>query len=184
MAEHTNRNIWYSGHLPSPRRARLTYVQAVKLLLENGWPRNEEVLTTAAAVMAAESGRDPHAYLAYVDLGVDRDSKQGLALRAKIDALPDSITLTSFRHKVKELGAEVVRSDNGLFQIGRPPYEDMTIEELMTPDKNVRKALSLYKDRGFRPWAAYTTPRVEGQEPPCTAFQGAARLAVQKVLAG
>ena len=187
MAGHPNPNYYLSDHYPGPRTKRLTYIQAARLLIQAGWPKDEEILTTAVAVMNAESARDPRAYLAYVDLKVDRNSRRGLKRRAQIDALSPTMTLTTFRHAVRKIGLfrhpEVVRSDNGLFQIGRPPYTQLTVEELMDPYENARFALKLYNDRGFRPWAAYTTPRGDDPDPPYMRFMPYAREAVRGVLA-
>ena len=94
-----NQHIYLSDHYPTKAGKRLSYAAVGRLLVENGWPRDLKTLTTAIAVVTAESSRDPKGYLAYVDLGVDRNSAKGLAMRKKIDALPASTTLTTFRKR-------------------------------------------------------------------------------------
>ena len=53
----------------------------------------------------------------------------------------------------------------------------------MTPELNVQKALKLYKQRGWQPWAAYTTPRGDEAEAPYRRFLGDAEKAAKTVLA-
>lgn len=180
-----NPRIYYTDHYPTPRGRRLSYVNAGLALLEAGWPRKRELLVTALAVMNAESARDPLAYLAYVDLGVDRHSELGLERRAKIDAFDrkhPGMTLTTYRYAIRALTlgkCKVVRADVGLFQIGWPTHNEK-VGDLTKPAFNCRRALKVYRDNGntFRPWAAYTTARPGYSEPPYRWYLDAAREAV------
>lgn len=176
-------NIYLSDRYPTPKKNRYSNPEIVVLLVENGWPRKRETLITATAVVNAESARDTRAYLAYCDLRVDRHSDLGLAKRARIDAIPQRTTLTTFRAEIRKIGCELARADCGLFQIGRPPEQDLTYAELMNPVLNVKKALRIYQSRGWKPWASYTTPREAGQEAPYRWFLDDAAEAVDAALA-
>jgi hypothetical protein len=190
MAGHPDPNIYMTDNYPSQRRDRLTYEETVIALIIAGWPKDKKTLTTAAAVIAAESARDPRAYLAYIDLGVDRHSDEGMRRRAKIDKLGHTMSLTSYRHKVEELGMKVVRADCGLFQVaktfdwGEKLTPDITVTELMKADVNLRRGLHMWKNRGWQPWAAYTTAREGEDEPPYQRFMPYAESAVNQVLNG
>jgi len=183
MAGSPNPNIYLSDHYPTPPHARVTNVQLGSILLDVGWPKDREVLATAIAVVNAESLRDHRGYLAYCDLKVDRHSGKGLALRAEIDRWPKTITLTTFRHRLRGIGCELHRADIGLFQIGRPPHV-ATIADLTDKEFNCRLAWKIYVNNGrtFRPWAAYSTPRKEGEEPPYTWYMDDATAAVKIIL--
>lgn len=60
------------GQWPTPRFDRLTYGRLAELLFDAGWgTQPREKLVTAVAVFRAESGFDPVAYLAYLQVPGD-----------------------------------------------------------------------------------------------------------------
>jgi hypothetical protein len=183
MAGHPNPNIYFSDRYPTPLPRRPTNLELCRLLIDTGWPRNMAVLVNAVAVVNAESMRDPRGYLAYVNLHTSRYSTRGLALRAEIDSWPAHVTLTAFRVRLHEIGCDLYRADCGLFQIGKPPHE-ATVGQLMDSRFNCRLALKIWKENGrtFNPWAAYTTPRKEGESPPYRWYLAAAEQAAEQAL--
>ena len=188
MPGHPDPHIYLTDNYPTPKAKRLTYVETVRALITAGWPKNRQTLTTAAAVIAAESARDPRAYLAYIDLGRGQAQREGHGPPQEDRRARPHHALTSYRQKIEELGAEVVRADCGLFQVaktfdwGEQLTPDITVTELMKSDVNLRRGLHMWKNRGWQPWAAYTTAREGEDEPPYKRFIPSAEIAVNKVL--
>jgi hypothetical protein len=196
MAGDPDPRLYLSNHEPTPRAQRPKDQAILAAATHAGWPKDEDVLTDMLSVLLAESSGDPRCFLAYIDLGADRHSKEGLARRKLIDMYDKNSkgeTLTTYRHGIQDITqhkAKVVRADVGLLQLGRtfPGWrreklnENLTVAQLMNPGANLKEAFRIWQDRGFRPWAAYTTPRQPGELPPAEAFHDRAWEAVHQYL--
>lgn len=190
-----DRHILLTNHEPTPPSRRPSDQWLLKLAVDNGWPRDEDVLIDMLSVLLAESGGDPKGYLAYIDLGADRHGTIGKNRWDLIDLYDKNSkheTLTSYRHGIHELvpRANVTRADIGLMQLGktfdgwkREKLNQMfTVAELMDPAMNLKLAHKLWEKRGFQPWAAYTTPRGTEDKAPYEQFHDRAWSAVQRFL--
>lgn len=73
----------------------------------------------------------------------------------------------------------------GLWQINVPvhikDHPTWTTAAMKDPERNVAAARILWKDRGWKPWEAYTGPDGKGSDGPYTAQMGRARMAAAGV---
>jgi len=150
-------------------------------LIEAGWkPKNLLALVIALAVLRAESGKDPKAYLAYIEIGSGKAyvtwKKQNPGLFAlahvkeDLRRIPTNLTPLALQETLKFLKRKyrisddspllrVVAWDRGLMQISSKWHPDVNPAQAFTIKGNLKAARKIYEGRGnsFNAWSSYTS---------------------------
>jgi hypothetical protein len=172
---------YLKGHWPTPLAEKPSEQRVLGILYNQGF-RTREELATAYAIVRAESGRDPKAYLAYVDIGTEKDyaawksrhpGKVALdEVKKDMKAIPTNLTPAAFKERLAALKLkyrlepgshtfDVLHWDRGLFQINSKYHGDLPASKAFTMYRNARKAREIYEgwDSTFNAWATFTNGR-------------------------
>jgi hypothetical protein len=138
-----------------PKNKRLGYEETARILHGvgfRGWN-----LVVAVALTRPESAGDPQAYLAYVVL--PRNPVANAAAHVALSVASRSrVTVTTFRHLARKLGARLVSADIGLCQINWWWRQDrISMHGLTDPVVNATWAHRISGGQNFSPWAAYNS---------------------------
>ena len=160
---------------PTPKEDRLSYDRVAEHCYAVGWRSHH--LVTAVAVCAAESGRDPEAFLSYLQVPGAPDSilpwerrayATNIAWLKKIPLYPGP-TITELEELLEQrkLGTKKPWLHIELPIVGHPdpiwPQCDFGLFQLnskfqpVTPNPrlNAKIAFGMWTHRGFSPWVAY-----------------------------
>jgi hypothetical protein len=147
------------GNWPTPKASWMNWTERANLCYHAGkkW-QSPSVLADAVAVLTAECGGDPNAYLAYIEVPY-QNLTQLANKRQKIINLGTKIPYDQIAHVVNELeiGAEVVAADRGTFQLSSKWQAQASDDDCFDPVRCARYAYRLYEgwDNTFEAWAAY-----------------------------
>jgi hypothetical protein len=166
---------YLKSSFPTKKQDRLSYQEVAKICHKAGW--RGQALVTAVAVAAAESGRDPQAYLSYLQVPGSPDSILPWERRAyatniawlKTIPLYPGPTITELEETLEQrkMGTKKPWLHIELPIVGHPkeiwPQCDFGLFQLNSkfqpitpnPQLNANIAYGMWKNRGFSPWVAF-----------------------------